>query len=165
MAWLCSLVALSRITVGFLLVFRFVVRYTLLCSFAGRRCWAPAPGAAALAGLLRFASVYCCFCVLASSWCLLLVFSHGLEVLTSSCIWWVKLWHGVRYSLRRFPMCWVSWSIFPSWVVAWLCWLVALPRVCVPAGSCSVVGCTLFCSSAGCRCWAPLPALRLLPAS
>ena len=83
-AWLCSLVALSRITVGFLLVFRFVVGYTLLCSFAGRRCWAPAPGAAALAGLLRFASVYCCFCVLASSWCLLLVFpprSGGVDLI------------------------------------------------------------------------------------
>ena len=43
---------------GFPLVFRFVMGYTLLCSFAGCRCWAPAPGAAALAGLLRLTLVY-----------------------------------------------------------------------------------------------------------
>ena len=53
---------------GFLLVFRFVMGYTLPCSFAGCRCWAPAPGAAALAGLLRSALVYGRFGVFASSW-------------------------------------------------------------------------------------------------
>ena len=42
---------------GFPLVFRFVMGYILLCSFAGCRCWAPAFGAAALAGLLRLALV------------------------------------------------------------------------------------------------------------
>ena len=155
LAWLCSLVALSRITVGFLLVFRFVVGYTLLCSFAGCRCWAPAPGAAALAGLMRFASVVCCFCVLASSWCLLLVFSprsRGVDLI-------LRLarkpwhWHGVRYSLRPFPMCWVSWCVFSILgFVAWLCSLVALPHVCVPAGlsPCSRVYFALL------LCWLPL---------
>ena len=44
------------------------IRYTLLCSFAGCRCWAPAPGAAALAGVLRLALVYGRFGVFASSW-------------------------------------------------------------------------------------------------
>ena len=35
----------------------------------------------------------------------LLVFlprSGGINLI---CVWWVKLWHGVRYSLRAFPMC------------------------------------------------------------
>ena len=104
----------------FLPVSRPVVGCTLLCSSAGCRCWAPAPGAAALAGLLRLALVYGRFGTFASSWfwgvfcvfgpvCLLVGpcwFScHSLEVLTSSCVWWVKLWHGVDYSLRAFPMC------------------------------------------------------------
>ena len=63
LACLCSLPVL-----GFLLVSWFVVGYTLLCSSAGCRCSAPTPGAAALAGLLSFASVYGRFGVVASSW-------------------------------------------------------------------------------------------------
>ena len=51
---------------GFLLVPRSVLGYTLLCSFAGCRCSAPDSGAAALAGLLRFASIYGRFGVFAS---------------------------------------------------------------------------------------------------
>ena len=51
----------------FLPVYRPVVGCTLLCSSAGCRCWAPAPGAAALAGLLRLALVYGRFGVFASS--------------------------------------------------------------------------------------------------
>ena len=63
LACLCSLPVLR-----FLLVSWFVVGYTLLCSSVGCRCSVPSPGAAALAGLLSFASVYGRFGVVASSW-------------------------------------------------------------------------------------------------
>ena len=45
-----------------------LLRDILCCSFAGWRCSAPAPGAAALAGLLSYATVCGCLDVFASSW-------------------------------------------------------------------------------------------------
>ena len=81
---------------------------------------------------------------------------HGLEVLTSSCVWRASLGIGMECATRCVrSLCAGCRGVFStSWVVAWLCSLVALPLFCVPAGSRSVVGCTLLCSSAGCRCWA-----------
>ena len=122
-------------------------RHTLLCSFAGCRCSAPAPGAAALAGLLSFAPVYGRFGVFASSWiwgalsvhfwprlfaCFLLFFCHGLGVLTSSwrCAnwaWSVLLAASVPHALGVLEyFLRVFWACFRS--------LVALSRTWVPAG-------------------------------
>ena len=95
-------------------MFRSDMRYTLLCSFAGCRCRAPAPGAAALAGLLTLALVCGCFGVFASSW----------------------LWGA---------FCW------------WPCPVLGFPLVIR-----SVMGYTLLCSFAGCRCWAPAPGAAAL---
>ena len=121
---------------GFPLVFRFVMGYILLCSFAGCRCWAPAPGAAALAGLLRLALVYGRFGVFASSWlwgafcssgpiCLLGAcywFSrHDPELLTSSCVWHASFFGiGMECATRCVrSLCAECRGVFSSSLVLW----------------------------------------------
>ena len=104
-AWLCSLVALFRITVGSCWFFGLL---------SGTLFSAPSLAAAvgrllpalrllpASCGLLQSTVVFVCWLLLgACCW-----FSdHGLEVLTSSCVWRASFhWHGVRYSLRPFPV-------------------------------------------------------------
>ena len=106
--WLCTVL-------GFPLVFRFVMGYTLLCSFAGCRCWAPAPGAAALAGLLRLASVYGRFGVFASSW------------LWGAFCWW-------PCPVLGFPLVFrLCYGVYSSLLLCWLPLLGACSRRC---GSC-----------------------------
>ena len=150
-ACLCSLVALSLLgSCWFLELLRDIV----CCSFTGCHCLVPAPGAAALAGLLSFASVFghvgvFAFSCLVPSWphlfaWFLLVFCHWLHV---------------------FPMCWVL-SVFPSSCVLGVPSFVGGPVR--DLGSCWFLGRQRKDSAAPLSAAAVrrlLPALRLLPAS
>ena len=165
---------------GFPLVFRFVMGYTLLCSFAGCRCWAPAPGAAALAGLLRLALVYGRFGVFASSWlwgafcrwpCPLLGFPlvfrfvMGYILLCSfgGCRCWAPAPGAAALAgLLRLALVYGRFGVFASsWLwgafCRWPCPLLGFPLVFR-----FVMGYTLLCSFAGCRCWAPAPGVAAL---
>ena len=146
----------------------------LLCSFAGCRCSAPAPGAAALAGVLSFASVSGWFGVFASSWIWDALCTFGPVCLLGSCWFFATAWgcgprfggaqigHGVCCWLHPFPMRWVSWSFF---------FILGFERVFVRWWPCSVPGSSwclgllrdiLCCSFAGCRCLASAPGAAAL---
>ena len=146
-----------------------LLRDILCCCFTGCRCSAPAPGAAALAGLLSYAAVLVCLLLPGSGvpcvhfWPRLFVEScwfsrRGLVVLTFSWVW-CAIGHGVP-----FPMCWVSGSVsfildfgraFVRW---WLC------PVWVPVGFSNSCGTYSAAPLLAAAAWRLPPALRLLPA-
>ena len=136
---------------GFLLVSRsdtgytgyniYIYVHTLLCSFAGCRCSAPASGAAALAGLLRFVSVYAR---------LVRSLVPASEVLStclapSVClapatrrVWHAhRAWSALLAASVPYIMCWVSQSVFfiLGYPRFWACFclLVAPSRTWLPA--------------------------------
>ena len=65
---------------------------------------------------------------------------HGLEVLTSSCVWWVKLWHGVLSALLAACVSYVL-SVVVCFLHPWFCGVALFAGGPVPG---SVY--TLFCS-------------------